>query len=147
MKRVKNSIEITNDHRAELKLAREQTGCGASAFLRWAETVPNGLTGMTIEHWMQGRIKTANAELLEFALENWPKMPKKVPITDELVRILRSEEARTGLVPKRLLATMDEVPDGLTALNVSMWMNKRVKQAWHEQVDAVLKAYARISSE
>lgn len=147
MKRANNSIEISEDHRDQLKQAREQTGCGASAFLKWAKDVPSGLTGMTIEHWMQGRTKTADNALLMFVLTNWPEMPKKVPITDELVRMLRSEEARTGLVPKRLIATMDEVPDGLTALSVSMWMNKRVKQAWQEQVDAILKAYANISSE
>ena len=147
MKRVKNSIEITNDHRAELKRARDETGCGASAFLRWAEGAPDSLSGMTIEHWMQGRIKTANAELLAFVLENWPKMPKKVPVTDKLVGALKAEQSRTGLMPKRLLATMDAVPEGLSANSVSMWMGKRVKQAKQEHVDAVLNAYARIPSD
>ncbi len=147
MKRVKNSIEITNDHRAQLKSARDETGCGASAFLRWAEGVPDGLSGMTIEHWMQGRIKTANADLLAFVLDNWPNMPKKVPVTDELVEALKAEQSRTGLMPKRLLATMEIVPEGLSANGVSMWMGKRVKQAKQEHVDAVLKAYARIPSD
>lgn len=147
MKIVQNGIEVTQHHIDQMMQARESTGYGASAFLRWAEDVPDGLSGMTIEHWMQGRIKTANAELLAFVLDHWPKMPKKVPVTDKLVKALRAEQSRTGLMPKRLLATMEIVPEGLSAHNVSMWLGKRVKQAKQEHVDAVLDAYARIPSD
>ena len=147
MKRVQNGIEITQNHIDQLEAAKRQSGCGAAAFLSWAEDVPMGLNSMTINHWMKGRVNKANAEYLEFVLEQWPKMTSKVEITQELVERLRNEEERTELGPKRILATMHEVPDGLKPITISRWMTRRAKTAKHDHIDAVLEAYAKINSD
>lgn len=146
MKRARNGIQITKDHIDQMEAAKRSTGCGAAAFLKWADNKPAGLTSTTIYQWMKGNAASANAEQLNFVLENWPKMPGKRQVTMELSAQLRAEEARTGLGPKRLLGTMDEVPKGLKAITISRWMNGDVDTAWCDHVDAVLNAYAKIKS-
>ena len=147
MKRVKNGTRLTQKHIDQLTAANVQTGCGAAAFLSWAEDVPKGLNSMTINHWMKGRVNKANAEYLAFVLEQWPKMPSKVVITDEMIERLKAEQDRTGVGPKRILATMHEVPDGLKPITISRWMTKRANTAKQDHIDAVLEAYAKINSD
>ena len=113
-------------------------------FLRWADEVPEGLTSMTINHWLAERVDQVNREYLAFVLEHWPQMPRRIAVTDELIERLKAEEKRTGLGPKRLLATMEQMPDGLTPGQISMWMTGRTKRAPENQINAVLTAYRAI---
>lgn len=146
MRKVKNGVKLTQAHIEQLIAAKQKTGCGAAAFLRSVDDVPKGLNSMTINHWIAGRVDQVNGEFLEFVLEQWPKMRGKVQVTATLRDQLRSEEARTGLGPKRLIGTMDEVPKGLKAITISRWMNGDVETAWCDHVDAALNAYAKIKS-
>lgn len=139
-------MALTEDAIQPLKAAKSNSGRGAAAFLRWAENAPSGLNSMTINHWLAGRVDQANGEYLSFVLEQWPKMPGKTEITDELVGQLWAEEARTGLGPTRIVATMDEVPRGSSAAKISQWKTGRVRTAKKEHVDAVFDAYAKIES-
>ncbi len=144
MRRSKNSIKITAAHIDALNAAKEETGCGAAMFLRWVDDAPKGLNSTTIYNWMIGKADTANKELLDFVLENWPKMPKRVEVTESLVAKLNAEQERTGIGATRLLKTMDAVPSGLKAITVSTWKSMRADKAREDHIEAVLKAYASI---
>ncbi len=145
MKRPQNPIKITQAHIDALRDAKTKTGCGAAMFLRWVQDAPRGLNSTTIYMWMEGRANEANKEQLEFTLEHWPKMPRRIAITTELVEKLNSEHDRTGLGPTRLLKTMRKVPSGLKAITISNWKSGRADMAREDHIDAVLSAYAEIT--
>ena len=144
MKKIKNAVPVTKIHIDQLHEAQALTGCGAPKFLRWVENAPKGLSSTTIYNWMHGVTQIADEELLDFVLANWPKMPKLIEITEELIAKLKAEQIRTGIGGTRLIKTMDQVPSGLKAIMISNWKSGRADKAREDHVDAVLKAYEAI---
>ena len=96
---------------------------------------------------MNGGAREANKEQLEFTLEHWPKMPRRIAITAELIAKLDAEQERTGLGATRLLRTMKAMPKGLNAVAVSNWKSGRADMAREDHIEAVLNAYTEINSD
>lgn len=137
-------ISITPEIIERLDEIERETGYGPSAFMGWVEDAPVGLLAATITTWQQGRATTARVDHLTFVLERWPKMPPRVPVTQEWIDQIRAEQDRTGLNSHRILAVMGDNAAGLKASKISTWLSGRVKHAPKSHLDALLAAYHRI---
>ena len=137
-------IDITPEIRQRLEILKAISGQGASAFVSQAQHLPHGLTGLKIDLWIKGTVQSARKDYLEFVLDNWSQMVRFVPVTQEWIEEARSHKERTGLGPKRILATAESVPKDLSPQRLHCWMAGRVKSAPEEYLEFVLRAYKAV---
>lgn len=66
-------IEITPETRERLEAAREKSGVSQSKLIKGAHDVPDGLRAATITQWINGYIKTARKDWLDWVIERWER--------------------------------------------------------------------------
>lgn len=140
----KDRIEITDDIRAQLKNIREQTGRGPNALFQWLGDAPDGLNAAQVHSWMNGKTATVHKPYLDFVLQHWPQIPRKIPLTDEMRDHLRAEFERTGLGAERIMALMPETPDSLNPAIIRTWLYQDYPMVEESHWDAVMGAYQKI---
>ena len=69
--------EITPRIRNELLRHSERTGVGSHAITTTNDDCPEGLTSGIIQYWLDGKIKSAKQEYLDYAIRTWEQLPDK----------------------------------------------------------------------
>ena len=72
---------------------------------------------------------------------------KRVPITPDIVKTLNALHKRSGLRAGTLLKYRNDVPKGLNAQIVKLWMNGNVETARQAHLDYVLEAWSASKGE
>jgi hypothetical protein len=109
-----------------------------------ADNVPDGLSGPTVHGWLSGDIKTARRDYLDFVLETWRSVSRKVPITGDIRHTLLAEKSRTGCGADQLFNAMKNKPKGLSAGAVGNWFTGATKNARADHLRCVINAYAQL---
>lgn len=125
-------VSITEEIRAELKRLNAETGVGPQRLLKGKADRPKGLNSAIIYRWLDGTIRTAMAEHLDFVLREWQNETSLEPLTDDDLAKLDSELKRTGYTPTSLLNHLSNVPNGLTPDLLHRLRSKRLKKVSSE---------------
>lgn len=132
--------------------------------LRGAFDRPPGLDARMITSWLEGKVKTADPEHLDYVLRRWRAVPERAELTHDLHRgirrqryrrprmeldeerlaFLRSERRRTGVGPSRLMKTAEDVPDGLTVNMLTNWLMGQNRQVRQDHFEYVLDLWASL---
>ncbi len=67
-------VEITTEIRTQLCEHRDRTGIGSHAITTVRRDCPKGLTSGIIQYWLDGKIKTAQTEHLNYVLVVWREL-------------------------------------------------------------------------
>lgn len=157
----RNRIPITEEIRNTLIAERDRTGIGPQALLNGKRHVmPKGLYGSTIQGWIRGASKSARKDYLDFALDEWAKLPDLKPgekrggkdygstyveITqDQLVELHKYREL--AFLPSAVFKLADEVPPGLTSSTVSNWLTGSTVTAQPDHLSFVFETCRKLES-
>lgn len=145
-------IKITQEIRNRLHDYKEQTGIGASALLRGKrKDLPQGLNSAVIQNWLNGKIKSARKDHLNYVLSEWGRIAAKgetrIDITKGRIKELLRHRKRTGIGPVALLNISDgrtKAPDGLTPAMIHGWLSGIIKTANQEHFQYALSKWERL---
>ena len=133
-------IKITKEHIKILKNHRERTGITEYALISYQDPVP----WTAVSQWINGKIKSAKPEHLDFVINKWSKIPdgknEKIELTDELKNLLI--KAIGGRNRKIMFAIRDDLPNGFNNQVLSRMTakgNNASKVCKKEYVDYVFK--------
>ena len=141
---------ITDGQLAALMAERERTGVGSIAFLRRCDDIPAYLTASKIENWIRGSSKTASIAEFEYVLEKYRSLPPAPPevkqlrpnrivVSDEMLAALKHEFERTGASATHLIRIRPPHLHDLTAMKISAWRTRRIKQVYEGHWTYVLE--------
>lgn len=139
-----NKVPITTQIRARLRQLKQKSGLGPTAFLAQADDPPPGLGVNAIYGWLNGHRKHADRTHLDYVLDRWSKVPKRVPLSVKAVALLISERERTGVGAQSLLRHAQDAPDDLKGGMVDRWFTGTTKSAMEHHLEFVLAAYAAL---
>ena len=142
-------LKITDENMRQLEILKEKTGIGALALLSQATTpVPEGLKAKMIDNWMQGRLKTAFEDHLEFVFKQWQLLPQYefAEITPEIHKNLIKLKRQSGIGAGALLRnTRKERPEGLSSIHINRWLKGSGKKVRKDYLDYVLERWEILS--
>ncbi|MEC3949290.1 hypothetical protein [Sphingobium sp. HWE2-09] len=143
------TVPITKAIRQKLRAEIKRTGVTAMMLLKEAPDLPDGLTVAHVNRWIGGVIDAARARHIDYVMSRWASLPdnagrvssngsplpkrgkrfadsaKRIEVTAEMSRLLRSELARTGIDHATLLDGMSHVPEGLNARIIAGWLYRQ----------------------
>lgn len=156
------NISLTKQHRQQLRKEARRIGVNAYLAVQRAPNLPKGLTAKAIKGWIGGSIEQAPQHHVEFVTALWASLPDDggrtfadgtpmsprasgtflrsngwISFTAELSAELRSEFARTGADPERLLRGRDDRPTGLSPRTVRGWLYRHTEFTRAEHWDYV----------
>ena len=137
-------VDIAPSIRKELIALQKSTGIGPHALLSRCNNIPSGLYGAMIKSWQDGKTKSARRKQLDFVLERWRKMTKRVPITNEIRTQFNTDRRRTGIGAVNLFRLLKNPPEGLSAAMIGSWFNGTVREAREDYLNFVLVAWAAL---
>ncbi len=134
----------------KLRSLKERTGMGGTALVNQAKRsgldIPMGFKHTTVTAWLNGSVKAAKPEHLEFAIAVWESItaeaPERVPITEDIRETLKRERGRTGIMQADLLRGATDAPDGLSAPMISNWINGTGNTARQDHVEWAMERWA-----
>lgn len=98
--------------------------------------------------WLDGTVRQAKPEHLDFALSRWRTILAEglylVPLTTEMSEAFRAERARTGVGTATLLKSTEDVPKGLTRPMLAQWIGGSRKSIRKDYLDWILTAWAAL---
>ncbi|AUW58049.1 hypothetical protein C1T17_07945 [Sphingobium sp. SCG-1] len=144
---------ITKAIRQKLRSEIKRTGMTALMLLTKAHDKPDHLTVAHVNRWMSGIIEDAPAPHIDYVLNTFAGLPndagrvspegvslpkrgkrfadgaKRIELTQEMSKHLRTELVRTGLDHATLLQGIENVPEGLNARIIRGWLYRQAMTA------------------
>lgn len=153
---------VTKAVRQKLRSEIKRTGITAMMLLKDAPDLPDGLTVAHVNRWIGGILNAALARHVDYVMDRWASLPdaesvirdgkpvtkrgkrfadgaKRIDVTEEMPKLLRSELARTGMNHATMLDGLADVPTGLTARMIRGWLYQDVATTNESYWNFVLK--------
>lgn len=144
-----NYIQITPDIIDGLKSHRERTGVGPHKLLRGRKDRPTGLSGIQISAWIDGKIKSARKQHVNYVLKIWEEEgtvdgSAKIDISkSSFAKKLFNEINSLGIGGTKLLRYMDD-SSGLTSRTIDNILCNRNKTIVEHQLRSINVAFYRL---
>ncbi|WP_309383995.1 hypothetical protein [Cerasicoccus frondis] len=161
---------LTEDQRNALQELVDITGANMTQLFRECKDIPPNLSPNMVYNWLNGETQNAIPEHYDFVFEALSKLPEKeipsprqrigqitvledgertkkdipqIELTRETRGTLRKLQKQSGLNPRQLLESFNDVPDGLTSAEVYRWLSKG-ESIWvcPEHLDYVMNAWS-----
>lgn len=134
---------LTKDILQRLLQEKRRTQCGSVTLLKDAKEVPPGLTPMMVDSWLDGRVKTAAPEHLQFVLDAYAHIPDgeggpNKPIKNAAGRVRITAELRTWIEEVHAQAPkgyLQQAPKGLTQVRMAHILSGRNKTMSREALE------------
>lgn len=154
-------ISISTQIRRLMNAERRRTGVSPAKALKARADVPATLSGVAVNRWMTGLTTTAPKRHVDYMLTLWAEMPDDagrlttnglpriwtrkneehfVPLTSDMVAELHAQLARTGLMPRELMQSRSDAPDGFRYQVIGDWFHHRRKTVSQPLWDWVMNA-------
>lgn len=117
-------VFITEDISLRLRQEIERTGVKPINLLKKSEEQPAGITQLILYGWIDGRIKTANKDLLNWVFEEFKKYEEFTPSLSEM---FNDHQGRTNVGAKKLLSSAETIPEGVTEALINSWLKGTAK--------------------
>lgn len=132
----RKDVEITSEIINEIRGHIKRTGVNMSSVARELD-----ISQSVVGHWLHGRIKSADKETIDKALNLWRGFPdrKDVEITPEIIEFIRKEIERTGKGQSAILRGNDEAKEiKLTSTEIKGILNGSIKRMDPDLLDFIL---------
>ena len=143
-------IFYTPEIGAAMKAEQHRTNVGVCRILSKSDDVPEGLTAEKIQHFCDGRQKKLRRLYFDYIMKKWSEFPdaesEVIPLTPEIIDILRQQAARTGKGPQAILAGARDRPEGLNASSAAGWLKGLSKTVRKVHLEYILKRYEMFES-
>ena len=144
-------VPITPEIRARLRRLRQQSRIGPDGLLRGkSREWPSGLRTWMVHDWLKEGTH-ARRDHLDYVIGLWEARIARGEVRETITEDQRQEllrlRRRTKIGAKRMLGSMEQVPDGLTAGIIHYWMTGVTRSARSDHLSAVLAAWRRLEDE
>lgn len=156
--------QMPRELRRSIKAQFDRTGLNPRLFLKQCRNVPEGLDARTINAWIRGTTRDAEAAYVAFVIETLSGLPDvsrlerrpktgpnpfaskqdRIVITPEMIAQMRSEMERTGAQPSTLLQFENSFPDGLTVGIIPRWLSGRIATVREDHWSFVMASFRAI---
>lgn len=132
-------LYLTEQHLTSVRTHLERTGVSVRALLKMHKKETQGITNKMVYDWLTGRIKSADSkhyQVLIGLLETTPDWEAEhVKVSEEILKMLKEEQHRSGVSPQALMQRIDYIPEGLTVYhieNVMRGLTKTTRRTYME---------------
>lgn len=143
-------ITITPAIFDRLAKCKADSNISVSELMRRAKNVPTGLTRRVVNSWVQGQIKSAETQHLEYVLELWTSLSEiglgelaqgHVWIDQDIKEHIEAHKLRTGLSIDDILQCDENTLASLTPAVIREWCNGFTRQACKNEVNYLMELW------
>ena len=137
-------IPVTPDMIETLLSHRERTGTGYGALLRGRKDRPKGVSSGVMYNVARGLNKTVDGDIYQYFISLYESMDESIPLTPEMIQIMKSEAERTGLSMKQLLKRNSHAPKSLHPSHAKNLFYGEQGTIFRNELDFITRAYASV---
>ncbi len=140
-------VVLTEEKLSSLRAHIERTGITIPALLKGHKEETKGITYKIVYDWLTGRIKTADANHYETLIKIFEKFPdlneEYIYVSQEIVKTLQREKARSGVSTKKLFQEAEIIPEGLTAVHAENIVRDLTKKTRHSYLEFLINEWKK----
>lgn len=117
----------------DIRKHHHRTAVGETRLLRDKKDIPVGLNKTRIKNWLQGRLRSAQLNHVNYVLDLWETFPDadmRIPITPEIRDKLLGLVLNTNIKAKTFIKeTRGRAPKNFKSIEIASWIDGKAKSA------------------